>query len=201
MRHWVALSWVKVTPAPSGTSVPSSVSARSARFTLDGATASSKAMSMVSTAVVRGLGLGVATLDTPGATSSTNTLTNVSGAVLDAASATRRRMWWAPGDASVKLLVKCWAPGAPVTVASPSSVPVVVSVSRTRRPLSGRSPVIVSVRLRVSPSLTEMPVSGLSTKLLGASGRTISIVQLSATCPVPALPARSRRPAPFTVSV
>ena len=116
---------------------------------------------------------------------------------LPAASATRRRSWCWPGELSVKLPVKC----VPVTVARPNSRSVVTSVMRTRKPVSGRSPARVTASVLVRPSVLETPVSGVMVTLLGTCGRMMSITHDSATLPVPALPARSRRPAPATLSV
>ena len=52
----------------------------------------------------------------------------------------------------------------------------------------------------VRKSLLLMPLSGLKCRLVATSGRTMSISQLEVAEPTPALPARSRRPAPLTVS-
>ena len=106
-----------VTPASSGTSLPSRLSARSWKSSPAASTASSKVKATLSTGVVRNAVRRPSTEATPGAVVSTKTSTKLSSARLPAASATRTRTLWAPAPPSLKLLVKCDPPAPSVTVA------------------------------------------------------------------------------------
>src|SRR5262245_14306640 len=135
--------------------------------------ASEKVTSTDDTGVSRGSG-ETGTIVAAGADSSTNTSKKLLLDTLPAASVARAGSLCVPTAFSVSALLKV----EPVTVASPKSVPMLVSVNCTTNPVSPRAPLNVRFRVFVSPSVADTPASGATARLFGAAGGVVSINQL-----------------------
>ena len=186
-----------VTASVRVTGTPSRVRVRSSRPTVAGSTASENSTFRLATGVERTSGATASRRLTVGAARSTNTSRTPSTALTLPARSTA----WATSE---------WRPAVSVSAAAnrpstgatlPRSSPVAASDSRTSTTSGSTSPWKLSSVALVRPSLAETPRSGTTRRFAGVAGRVVSISQVSATTPVPALPAGSVIPAPETVSV